>query len=395
MHCKTVVDLPDELIAGKRVFLRVDYNVPVENGKVKEDYRIRSSIPTIEHLLARDARVIIASHMGRPRGERKEEYSLRLVADVLSEMIRSEVIFAEDVVGEPAHKAVEKLDGRRVVLLENLRFHPGEEKNDPEFAKALASLADIYVNDAFSTSHRAHASTFGVKDFFNVRVAGFSVERELRFLTQIRDDPDHPFAVIIGGAKIKDKLGAMLKLMEKADRFMVGGAISFTFFRAMGQDTGDNPVEEEHLEPVKEALGKYRDKIHLPEDFVVVDEKDESISYITSEVKAGTCVRDIGPVTVTKFISLMKGMRTIFWNGPMGKFEDERFNEGTAQIARFLALEWWRGAKTVVGGGDTIAALRKAEVLENEVTHISTGGGATLLYLSGEELPGLSILEKR
>ena len=393
MQVKSVAELPDDVISGKRVLVRVDYNVPVENGKVKEDYRIRASVPTIEHLLSRGARVILISHMGRPKGQRKAEYSLRPVKDVLANMLRAEVIFAEELVGESAEKAIARLDGTKVILMENLRFYPGEEKNDPEFARALARLAEVYVNDAFSTAHRAHASTFGIREFMDIRVAGFSVERELRFLTKVRDDPTHPFAVIIGGAKIRDKLGAMLRLLEKADRFLVGGAISFTFFKAMGEDVGSNPVEDEHVPAVKAALEKFGDKIFLPEDFVMVNEEDENANpFITDKIEQGACARDIGPVTVNKFTSLIRGMKTIFWNGPMGLFEDDRFAEGTVQIARFLALEWWRGATTVVGGGDTIAALRKAEVLENEVTHISTGGGATLLFLSGEMLPGLSIL---
>ncbi|HXG31479.1 MAG TPA: phosphoglycerate kinase, partial [Thermodesulfobacteriota bacterium] len=284
-----------------------------------------------------------------------------------------------------------------VMLLENLRFHKEETDNDPHFAKELASLGDIYVNDAFGTSHRKHASTYGMASYFDLRLAGFLVNRELKFLTKLRDNPDHPFVVIVGGAKIKDKISALKNLIEKADKVLIGGGVAYTFLKAKGISVGSSVTEDEMMDWVKEALSQYGDKIFLPVDHVVAEsiEKRKTYMVVDNEIPAELKGFDIGPKTVRKYTSEIKGNGAIFWNGPMGVFEVDEFSAGTTHIARAVALATWRGATTVVGGGETISAIRKAEVMDSEIVHISTGGGASLEFLGGAELPGISILNDK
>jgi 3-phosphoglycerate kinase len=392
-----VSDLPDSEIEGKRAFVRVDFNVPIKDGVISEDYRIRRTIPTIEYLTQRGARVILASHLGRPRGRVIPDLSLRPVSLRLSELLGKPVGFTEDGTREGVKATIDGLREAEVVLLENLRFHKEETDNDPEFSKGLASLADIYVNDAFGTSHRKHASTYGMALYFDLRVAGFLVHRELKFLTKLRDNPEHPFVVIVGGAKIKDKISALKNLIEKADKVLIGGGVAYTFLKAKGINIGGSITEDEMMDWTKDALLKYEEKIFLPVDHVAAEslEKRRTRMVVDQEIPEEFKGFDIGPKTITKYISEIKDTGAIFWNGPMGVFEIDDFSAGTAHIARAIALATWRGTTTVVGGGETIAAIRKAEVLDSEIIHISTGGGASLEFLGGEELPGISVLNDK
>jgi phosphoglycerate kinase len=397
MNKLVVSDLPDSVFKGKRVFVRVDFNVPIRDGKISEDYRIRRAIPTIDYLVERKAKVILGSHLGRPKGIVISELSLKPIATRLSELLGKSVKFTGKVIGPEVKEAIDSLGGGEVMLLENLRFHNEETDNDPEFSKELASYADIYVNDAFGTSHRKHASTYGMASMFDLRVAGFLVSRELKFLTRLRENPDRPFIVIVGGGKIKDKIHALKSLIEKADRVLLGGGVAYTFLKAKGVNIGNSIVENELVPWAKEALEKYGDKIFLPVDHVVAGsfERRKNCMVVDGEIPNDLQGFDIGPKTAAKYNHLIKGTGSIFWSGPMGVFEVGDFAAGTAQLARSVALATWRGATTVVGGGETIASIRDAEVLDLEITHISTGGGALLEFLGGDELPGISILNDR
>lgn len=391
-----ITDLPDDHYKGKKVFIRVDFNVPIEKGKVSEDYRIRRSIPTIEYVAKRGAAVILGSHLGRPRGRASQKLSLRPIADRLSNVLKvNEVKFVEECVGAEVKYSVSRLEPGEVLLLENLRFHREEEANDPEFSKELASLADIYVNDAFSTSHRSHSSTNGMATLFDHRLAGLLVEKELSVLGKIRDNPFRPFIVIVGGAKIKDKISALKNLIKRADKVLIGGGVAYTFLESRGIGVGDSPIEKDFLDWSREVMANYGEKIFLPEDHVVAptaDKRGKSRSA-EGEIPEGFIGYDIGKKTAAIYThEILSGEGTIFWNGPMGLFERDEFSHGTTDIARALSLSYWRGANTVVGGGDTIAALRKAEVLETEVDFVSTGGGASLVFLGGNDLPGISVL---
>lgn len=392
-----VSDLPDSEFDGKRVFVRVDFNVPIKDGVISEDYRIRRTIPTIDYLIEKGARVILASHLGRPKGRVLAELSLKPVSARIAELLGKSIKFLGKVIGDDVRMEVNELQKGEVMLLENLRFHKEETDNDPEFAKELASLADIYVNDAFGTSHRKHASTYGMASYFDFRVAGFLVNRELKFLARLRDNPEHPFIVIVGGAKIKDKISALKNLLEKADKFLIGGGVAYTFLKAKGVDVGRSITEDEMIDWAREALKKYEEKIFLPIDHVVAEhfEKRKVCMVVDHEIHDEFQGFDIGPKTVGKYTSQLQGTGAIFWNGPMGVFEVDDFSAGTTHVARAVALATWRGATTVVGGGETIAAIRKAEVLDSEIVHISTGGGASLEFLGGEELPGVSILNDK
>ena len=392
-----VSDLPDSEFDGKRVFVRVDFNVPIKDGVISEDYRIRRAIPTIDYLIEKGARVILASHLGRPKGRVLAELSLKPVSSRIAELLGKPVKFIGKVIGDDVRMEVNELQKGEVMLLENLRFHKEETENDPEFSKALASLADIYVNDAFGTSHRKHASTYGMASYFDFRLAGFIVNRELKFLSRLRDNPEHPFIVIVGGAKIKDKISALKNLLEKADKFLIGGGVAYTFLKAKGVDVGRSITEDEMIDWAREALQKYEEKIFLPIDHVVAEnfEKRKVCMVVDNGIPDEFRGFDIGPKTVGKYTSQLQGTGAIFWNGPMGVFEVDDFSAGTTHVARAVALATWRGATTVVGGGETIAAIRKAEVLDSEIVHISTGGGASLEFLGGEELPGVSILNDK
>jgi len=379
-----ISDLPDSVFHGKRVFVRVDFNVPIRDGKISEDYRIRRALPTIDYLVERKAKIILGSHLGRPKGIAIADLSLKPIATRLSELLGKSVKFTGKVIGPEVREALDALEPGEVMLLENLRFHKEETDNDPVFSKELASYADIYVNDAFGTSHRKHASTYGMASMFDLRVAGFLVSRELKFLTRLRENPDRPFLVIVGGSKIKDKIHALKSLIDGA---------AYTFLKAKGVNIGSSIVEDEFVGWAREALDKYGDKIFLPVDHVVAGnlEGRKNCMVVDGEIPDDLKGYDIGPKTAAKYNHLIKGTGSIFWSGPMGVFEIGDFAAGTTQLARSVA----RGATTVVGGGETIAAIREAEVLDLEITHISTGGGALLEFLGGDELPGISILNDK
>ncbi|HEY3094778.1 MAG TPA: phosphoglycerate kinase [Nitrososphaera sp.] len=397
MALRTLSDLPDSQFDGKRVLVRVDFNVSMNNGAVGEDYRIRMSIPTIEYLTKRGAKVILVSHLGRPKG-RERQYSLEPVAKRLTDIVgksRSAIRFADDCVGPEVEDEISRMNKGDILLLENLRFHSEEELNDPEFSRKLASLADIYVNDAFSTSHRKHSSTYGSAWLFDVRLAGFNLSKEVEYLSMIRENPIKPFTLVVGGVKIKDKIGALEHLLPKADKVMIGGAAAYTFIKAKGVKTGNSLIDEERLPWVTKALSTYGDKIMLPTDHVcATSPSDTSVTMVKGDIPNGMSGYDIGNETIERYSAEVggKGGGTVFWNGPMGMFEIRVFSNGTINIAKSMALAFWRGSKTLIGGGDTLEAMKKSGVAENEVSHVSTGGGATLRYLAGDEMPGVVIL---
>ncbi|WP_337862097.1 phosphoglycerate kinase [Nitrososphaera sp.] len=394
---RTLSDIEDARFDGRRVLVRVDFNVSISNGSVGEDYRIRMAIPTIEYLAKRGAKVILASHLGRPEGF-DSDYTLAPVAKRLSEIVdrKMAVRFASDCVGPAVANEVSQMNRGDILLLENLRFHKEEEANDAEFCKQLAAIADIYVNDAFSTSHRKHASTYGAARLFDTRLAGFNLKKEVEYLSMMRENPPKPFKVVVGGVKIKDKIGALEHLLPKADKVIIGGAAAYTFLKAKGVKTGKSLIDHEHLPWVTKALTAFGDKIMLPTDHVAaVSPADTSISMVKGDIPDGMAGFDIGSETIERYsaeVAGTNGSGMIFWNGPMGMFEVRAFANGTVNIAKSMALAYWRGAKTLIGGGDTLEAMKKSGVNENEVSHVSTGGGATLRYLAGDEMPGVSVL---
>lgn len=397
MYLRTLSDLEDSQFDGKRVFVRVDFNVSINNGAIGEDYRIRMSLPTIEYLTKRKAKVILASHLGRPEGH-DQKYSIAPVAKRLTEIIgrsRPPIRFASDCVGVEIEENIDKMNKGDILLLENLRFYKEEESNDPEFSKKLASLADIYVNDAFSTSHRKHSSTYGAAWMLDIRLAGFNLIKEVKYLSMIRENPIRPFTLVLGGVKIKDKIGALEHLLPKADKVIVGGAAAYTFLKAKGLNTGNSIIDHEHILWVEKALSTYGDKILLPTDHVcAISPDDASVTMVSGDIPSGMSGFDIGNQTVERYSAEVgsNGGGAIFWNGPMGMFEIKAFSNGTINIAKSMALAYWRGSKTLIGGGDTLEAMKRAGVAENEVSHVSTGGGATLRYLAGDDMPGLVIL---
>lgn len=390
-----VTDIPDSQYKGKRVFVRVDFNVPVNGRKITEDYRIRRTIPTIDYLTRRGAKVILASHMGRPRGRRIERLSMAPVAERLNEFLGTRIRFPGAVVGRKVENASKRLKDGEVMLLENLRYHNEETENDADFSKNLASLADIYVNEAFGTSHRIHASTYGMAAHFEKKLAGLMVGNEIKFLGRLIRRPRKPYVVIVGGMKIKDKIGALRNIIKKADRVLVGGGVAYTFLAACGVNVGRCSVEKEMLYWAREALETYREKIILPVDHVMAETSGGRRGRIVitgAEIPDDMTAFDIGPKTVEKFTSHVKGEGTVFWNGPMGFFEVDDFSNGTSAIARAFALATWRGATTILGGGDSVAALKKSGIEFSEITHVSTGGGACFEFLGRFDLPGISIL---
>lgn len=391
---RSISDLDDIQYYGKKVLVRVDFNITINNGAVTEDYRIRSAIPTIEYLIKRGAKVILASHLGRPKF-RDHNNTLAPVAVRLKEILNRNVDFIDDCIGPEVQAKIDKLNYGSILLLENLRYYSEEQDNDPEFSKSISSLADIYVNDAFSTSHRKHASTYGAVKNFEIRLSGFSLKKEIEYLSMIRYNPKKPFTLVIGGSKIKDKIGALENLLPKADKLLIGGAAAYTFLKAKGFKIGNSLFDEEHYDWVKKALSSYGDKILLPVDHIVSSEEN-SFSTVTGDIPDGMNGFDIGNETSMMFSSEIggNGFGTIFWNGPMGMFEVSQFSAGTMSVAKSMALAFWRGAMTLVGGGDSIAALKKSGVSENEVTHLSTGGGATLRFLAGDKMPGIEALER-
>jgi phosphoglycerate kinase len=380
-------------VKKKRVLVRVDFNVPLKEGVVADDTRIQAALPTIAYLLENDAAVILCSHLGRPKGEVKPEFSLCPVAEHLSTLIDSSVAFVEDCIGTKAEEAAGRLKPGEVLVLENTRFHPGERVNDPEMARQLAALADIFVNDAFGTAHRAHASTVGVAAQLP-GVAGFLMEKEIRYLGQAIANPERPFVAILGGAKISDKIDVIHNLLKKADLVLIGGGMANTFFIAQGFEVGDSLIEEQAIETASLLLGQSDQRLRLPVDMVIADAFAEDAVHKTiavGDVPEGWRILDIGPETVKAFAQALKGAGTVVWNGPMGVFEFPAFAKGTFGLAEGVAKS---GATSIVGGGDSASAVRRSG-LGDKITHISTGGGASLEMLEGKTLPGLAALQDR
>ncbi|HUK33903.1 MAG TPA: phosphoglycerate kinase [Vicinamibacterales bacterium] len=390
------LSIKDLQLNGQRVFIRVDFNVPLKNGVIGDDTRIRASIPTIKYALDHGATAILASHLGRPKGKPNPEFSLRPLVDRLSQLLGAPVVFANDCVGDAAATAVRtaQADGR-VVLLENLRFHPEEEKNETGFAKQLASLADVYVDDAFGAAHRAHASVEAIAHVLPRAAAGLLMEQELRYLGHALESPERPFVAILGGAKVSDKIEVIENMLAKVDRLLIGGAMAYTFFKARGLPIGKSLVEDDKLDAARniEAEAAARKiTLALPIDHVVADKLDPNAA--TAVLKVGDAAigdrlgLDIGPETIKQYEQLLSDARTVVWNGPMGVFEIDKFAAGTNAIARAVASV--KGT-TIIGGGDSIAAVRKAGIADR-ITHISTGGGASLEFLGGRILPGVAAL---
>jgi phosphoglycerate kinase len=390
MNKKTIRDVSVE---GWQVLVRVDFNVPIKNGQVGEDTRIRAALPTIQYLLDHQSMVVLCSHLGRPKGGPDPVYSLAPVAEHLSKLLNRKVIFAKDCVGLDAEGAVAELKPGEIALLENTRFHPEEEKNDLAFAQRMAVLAKLFVNDAFGSAHRAHASTEGVAHFLP-GVAGFLMEKEIEFLDKAANNPDHPYVAILGGAKISDKIGVITNLLKKVDKLLIGGGMANTFLKAQGLPVGDSLVEESSVEIAKKIITEAGGKLILPEDIVIADKFDAQAQFKTiaaTAVPEGWRILDVGPATVKKFSAALKDSKLVFWNGPMGVFEFPNFAKGTRDLAQAVAV---CGATTIIGGGDSVAAVTESG-LADKITHISTGGGASLEFLEGKVLPGIAILQDK
>lgn len=390
MNKKTVKDLD---LKGKRVFMRVDFNVPMAEGKVTDDKRIKAALPTIQYVLDQGASLLLASHLGRPKGGADPEFSLRAASEVLSTLINRPVTMAPDCVGAEVEAIAKSLKPGDVVMLENTRFHKGEEKNDLELAKQMAALADVYVNDAFGSAHRAHSSTEGIARFLPA-VSGFLMEQELEYLGKAVANPEHPYIAILGGAKISDKILVVETLAAKCDRLIIGGGMANTFLAAKGLNMQDSLVEAEALETAKTLLAKLGDKLVLPVDAIIADKFDAEANTQTvdvDKVPAGWRMLDVGPKTISVYKSTLDGAKLIVWNGPVGVFEMPKFAEGTFALAKMLAES---KAVTVIGGGDSASAVKKAGVAK-QMTHVSTGGGASLEFLEGKELPGVAALNNK
>jgi phosphoglycerate kinase len=394
-------DIGVESLRGRRVLVRVDYNVPIENGVVTDDTRIRATLPTLQRLLDAGACLVVVSHLGRPKGRWRDDMSLAPVAKRLAELIDAPVRFVPDVVGGDAHAAADALRSGEVLLLENVRFLAGEETNDPKLSEALAALGDLYVNDAFGAAHRAHSSTCGVAEAMREAgkpaVAGLLMERELRFLGGALDNPERPFTAILGGAKISGKIDVIKRLLPRVDHLLIGGAMANTFFRALGLETGSSLVEDERVDMARELLQEAGERIVLPVDCVVAGEaKAGARTWLLDrdQVPPEGSILDIGPKSVATFRDFIERSHTVLWNGPMGLFEIADFADGTMHVARAVADATRGGAITIVGGGDTAAAVESAG-LADAVTHVSTGGGASLEFLEGRVLPGLAVLDEQ
>jgi phosphoglycerate kinase len=401
MNKKTIRDLPEDALRGQRVLVRVDFNVPIENGRVTDVTRIRATRETINVLRNLGARLVLASHLGRPKGKWNEEYTLRPVAEALQDVLQAPVEFVADVVGPAARAAVDGLADGGLLLLENVRFLPGEETNDPALAESLADLADVYVNDAFGAAHRAHASTCGVAEVMRrankPAVAGLLMERELRFLGGALAEPARPFVAVLGGSKISGKIDVIENLLPRVDTILIGGAMANTFIRALGLSTGRSLVEEDRIVLARDLLQRGGEKIVLPVDAVIAAEaKPGARTHVAprTDIPAEGNVLDIGPQSVASFGEIIARARTILWNGPVGMFEIPEFSQGTRGVAQAVAEAGTRGATTIVGGGDTAAAVEIFGVAER-MTHVSTGGGASLEFLEGRVLPGLAVLDDR
>jgi phosphoglycerate kinase len=390
--------LTDLDVAGRRVFVRVDFNVPIKNGTITDDTRIRASLPTVEYLVGKGAAaIVLASHLGRPKGKPSPEFSLRPVAERLSQLLGRPVQFAEDCVGDKAQAAIAAAGPGGIVLLENLRFHAEEEKNDPAFAKALASLADVYVNDAFGSAHRAHASTEGIVHQVKESAAGFLMGKEVEYLGRVLESPERPFVAILGGAKVSDKLEVIENLIGKVDALLIGGAMAYTFLKSRGVPVGRSLVEADLLDTAKDVERRAAARglrLEIPVDHVVAPKLEAGAPAETLDVGdpaiGDRMGLDIGPKTIATYRSVILGAKTVVWNGPMGVFEIDAFANGTIAVAKAVADV--KGT-TVIGGGDSIAAVAKAGVTDR-ITHISTGGGASLEFLGGQTLPGVAALQK-
>ena len=395
---KTIADLSDSEVRGRRALVRVDFNVPLDDdGRVSDDTRIRAAIPTIRALLDRGAVVVLLSHFGRPKGRPNPEFSLQPVAARLQEVLGSEVQFVESTDSDEAVKATHEAQPGDVILLENTRFLPGEEQNDPALARQLAELGDLYVNDAFGAAHRAHASSEGVAHVLKPAVAGLLMQRELEYLGGALESPERPFVAVLGGAKISGKIDVISAMLPKVDRMIVGGAMACTFFRAMGLETGRSLVEEDRVDLARQLLGEAGDKLVLPVDARVAKSMDAggaAHAVARDSVPADEAVFDIGPDSDREFAEIVRTARTVVWNGPMGVFEKPPFDSGTRAVALALVEATRAGATTIVGGGDSAAAVAEMG-LQDEVSHVSTGGGASLEFLEGRELPGVMALDGR
>lgn len=393
MRKMTVKDVD---LKGKRVLCRVDFNVPLSKGEISDDTRIRAALPTIQYLVEQGARVVLMSHLGRPGGEVVDELRLDPVAQHLSNLLEQPVLKADEVYSQEVVNEVNSLDNGQVLLLENVRFHPGEKKNDAELAEQLASLGDVYVNDAFGAAHRAHASTEGIAHHLPA-VSGFLLEKEIEVLGQALENPERPFTAIIGGAKVKDKIGVIDHLLDKVDHLLIGGGLSYTFIKALGHEIGKSLLEEDKIDLAKEFIQKAKDKgvsLHLPVDAVVADEfSREANTKVVSieEIPADWEALDVGPETVNKFSDIIKDSKLVIWNGPMGVFEYEAFANGTKGVAEALAET---EGYTVIGGGDSASAVEKFGYAE-KMDHISTGGGASLEFMEGKVLPGVAALNEK
>jgi len=396
---KTVANLSASDLSGKRVFVRADFNVPIDGGKITDDTRIRAALPTIQELTSKGAKVILASHFGRPKGKVNESMRLTPVGVRLAELLGKPVVKVDDCVGEQVASAVAKMKDGDVLLLENVRFYAGEEDNDPEFAKQLASVADLYVNDAFGTAHRAHASTEGVTKFLSPSVAGYLIDKELKFLQGAIESPQKPLAAIIGGSKVSSKIGVIETLLDKCDKLLLGGGMIFTFYKARGLNVGKSLVEEDKLELAKSLEAKAKEKgvaMLLPTDVILADAFDNNANTQTASVESipdGWMGLDIGPDSIKVFQEALADCKTVLWNGPMGVFEMSNFAKGTEAIAQTLAGLTGTGSTTIIGGGDSVAAVEMLGLGE-KMSHISTGGGASLELLEGKELPGISALDE-
>ncbi len=391
MNKKTVKDVD---LKGKKVFVRCDFNVPMdENQNITNNTRIVAALPTIKYLLEQNCKIILASHLGRPKGEFKPEFSLKPIAKELSKLLGKEIIMAKDVIGEDAMQKAANLKEGEILLLENVRFHNEETDNDPEFSKKLASMAEIFVNDAFGTAHRAHSSTTGIASYIPA-VSGFLIEKELKFLGSAIEDPARPFVAILGGAKVSDKIGIIDNLLEKVDTLIIGGGMAYTFLKAQGYEVGNSICETDKLDLAKHLMEKAKEKgvkFLLPVDTKIAKEASETAESRTvkcTEIPADEEGFDIGEETIKEFIEEIKTAKTIVWNGPLGLFEVSQFAIGTNEIAKAVAET---DATTIIGGGDSISAIKKAGV-EDKITHISTGGGASLEFLEGKKLPGIEAL---
>ena len=397
LNKKTIEDID---VCGKKVLVRCDFNVPLQDGVITDENRLNGALPTIQYLISKGAKVILCSHLGKPKGEAKPELSLAPVAKRLSEMLGKEVVFAADdnVVGENAKKATEKMENGDVVLLENTRYRKEETKNEENFSKELASLAEIFVNDAFGTAHRAHCSTVGAGEFLQERVCGYLIQKELKFLGEAVANPVRPFTAILGGAKVSDKLAVINELLEKVDNLIIGGGMAYTFLKAQGYEVGTSLLEIDKVEYAKEMMEKAKNKgvnLLLPVDVVMADHFAPDATPIVTEdanVKEDYMGLDMGPKTIANFVKTIKESKTVVWNGPMGVFEFENFANGTLSVARAMAE--LTDATTVIGGGDSAAAVNQLG-FGDKMTHVSTGGGASLEFLEGKELPGIVALDNK